>query len=335
MPRSFVCDLSDGDPLEETLMVRSKQIRTNRNGQMYLHLELDDRTGTISARHWNTTPEESRSFDVGDFLAVNGKVQLFQGQLQLIVNSFYKCDPERVNLADFIPSCDQSIDGLLSTLREMLTRVSNPYLKAISQAFLMDDGFLDMLSRAPAGIRHHHAYLGGLLEHIVTMMQVSDRIADLYPELDHDLLKLGIFLHDIGKLRELSYDRGFSYSDEGQLVGHVVIGVEMLNEKLGIAGELLGEEVPEELVWRLKHLIVSHHGTYEFGSPRLPMTPEAIALHHLDNLDAKIQNYSQTIRDDLNADSNWTPYDPKLGRRFYKGPARNGNGPDADGSLGY
>lgn len=322
MPRSFVCDLTDGDTVEETLMVRAKQIRTNRNGQMYLHLELDDRTGTISARHWNTTPEEARSFDVGDFLTLTGKVQSFQGQLQLIVNSFHKCDPDRVNLADFIPSSDQSIDGMLSTLRDLLGRIQDPYLKAISQAFLIDDTFLDRLCRAPAGIRHHHAYLGGLLEHIVTMLQVSDRIADLYPGLDQDLLKMGIFLHDIGKLRELSFDRGFSYSDEGQLIGHVVIGVEMLNEKLSIAGELLGEEVPAELVWRLKHLIVSHHGTYEFGSPRLPMTPEAIALHHLDNLDAKVQNYSQTIREDLNVESVWTPYDPKIGRRFYKGPIR-------------
>lgn len=319
MTRSFISDWNDGDIVEEVLLVRDKQVRTNRNGNMYLQLDLDDRTGSISARHWNSTESESRSFEPADFLLVKGKVQLFQSQMQLIINSFQKVDSAKVNLADFIPTTTKDIGELVGELRVILGGVKNPFLTAIANAYLMDEKFMDGLTRAPAGIRNHHAYLGGLLEHIVSVLKIADRLGDLYPELDHDLLKLGIFLHDLGKVRELSYERTFSYSDEGQLVGHLVIGVEMLNDKLLVAGELLGEPIPQELVLELKHLILSHHGTYEFGSPKLPMTPEAIALHHLDNLDAKIHNFSRTIRDDLNQDSTWTPYDHGLSRKLFKG----------------
>lgn len=322
MTRTFVSELSDGDSVEQVLLVRDKQIRTNRNGNLYLQLDLDDRTGTVSARYWNATESEARTFETGDFLSIKGKVQLFQGQLQLIVNSFQKSDPRNVNLADFVPATEKNVDALLAELRTLIGKVADPQLQAIARAFLMDEELIAKFSRAPAGIRNHHAYLGGLLEHVVSLLKVHDRIADLYPSLDHDLLRLGILLHDIGKVRELSFERGFLYSDEGQLIGHLVIGVEMLNDKLLIAGELLGEPIAEELAMRLKHLILSHHGTHEFGSPKLPMTPEAIALHHLDNLDAKIHNFLGAIHDDMNVGSGWTPYDPALGRRLYKGPAR-------------
>lgn len=322
MTRAFICDFADGDVVDETLLVRDKQVRTNRNGSLYLQLDLDDRTGSISARYWNATETDTRAFEAGDYVVIKGKVQLFQGQLQLIVNAFHRCDPATVNPADFIPTTDQDIGALVAELRAILGRITDPHLQAIARAFLMDEEFLSQLSRAPAGIRNHHAYLGGLLEHIVTLLRVVDRIADLYPSLDHDLLRMGIFLHDLGKVRELRYERGFAYTDEGQLIGHIVIGVEMLTDKLLIATELLGESIPDELVLRLKHLILSHHGTYEFGSPKLPMTPEAIALHHLDNLDAKVHNFTRTIDDDLNPEGLWTPYDHASGRRLYKGLPR-------------
>jgi 3'-5' exoribonuclease len=290
-------------------------------------LELDDRTGSISARYWNATDDQVRSFQAGDFLRVKGKVQLFQGQPQLIVNNFDRCDPARVNLADFVPTTEMDVEQLMQDLRECLGRIRHPHMQAIVRAFLMDDAVLSGLRQAPAGVRNHHAYVGGLLEHIVNLLRVAERITDLYPTLDHDLLKMGILLHDIGKIRELNYDRGFSYSDEGQLIGHLVIGVEMLDDKLPIAAELLGEPIDRDVILKLKHLIVSHHGNYEYGSPKLPMIPEAVALHHLDNLDAKVHNFSRTIRDDPDAASAWTPYDPQLGRRLFKG--RTGSGVNA------
>jgi 3'-5' exoribonuclease len=157
------------------------------------------------------------------------------------------------------------------------------------------------------------------MEHVVNLLVTADRILDLYPAVDRDLLLAGIFLHDLGKVHELSYGHGFRYTDEGQLLGHLVIGVEMLTEKSRQTVELTGEPFPQELLLRLKHMIVSHHGAYEFGSPKLPMTPEAIALHHLDNLDAKVHNFNQQIVDDPNPDSAWTSYDPILGRKLFKG----------------
>ena len=179
----------------------------------------------------------------------------------------------------------------MARLREVLLAMGNPHLRALVECFLIDDEFLRKFTLAPAGIKNHHAYQGGLVEHVVTLLNLADRIAPFYPEVDRDLLLTGIFLHDIGKIDELSYDRSFAYTDEGQLVGHLVMGVEMLAEKVDRCTELMGEPFPPELLLRLKHMIVSHHGTYEFGSPKLPMTLEAMALHLLDNLDAKIHAY--------------------------------------------
>jgi 3'-5' exoribonuclease len=208
--------------------------------------------------------------------------------------------------------------------------MSNPHLRALAECFLIDEDFLRKFTAAPAGVKNHHAYHGGLLEHVVTLLNVADRIADLYPEVDRDLLLTGIFLHDIGKVDELSYDRAFAYTDEGQLVGHLVMGVEMLRDKAERTADLTGEPFPAELLLRLKHMIVSHHGTHEFGSPKLPMTPEAVALHYLDNLDAKIHAFTREIRDDPCRESSWTPFQQNLGRRLFKGsPAADpsGNGP--------
>src|SRR5438445_1483917 len=183
----------------------------------------------------------------------------------------------------------------------------------------MDEACVADCCQVPAGIRNHHAYLGGLLEHVVQLLSVADKVLPLYPELDRDLLLTGIFLHDVGKVRELTYTRVFAYTDEGQLIGHLVIGVEMLNEKAAKVPDLTGDPFPPELLLRLKHLILSHHGSYEFGSPKLPMTPEAIFLTCLDNLDAKIHSFTRDIREDRNQTSAWTPYSQSLQRRLFKG----------------
>ena len=318
MPQALIRDLTEGDRFEEVLLVREKRTRSNRNGSLYLQLQLDDRSGSVDARYWNVTEAVAESIAAGDFLRIKGKTQLFQGQLQLIVEGMQKCDPAELNVADFLPTTEKSIDGLLADLRRILNDLKNYHLRALAQAFLMDEELMGRFAKAPAGIRNHHAYVGGLLEHVVNLMMVAERTADLFPELDNDLLQMGIFLHDIGKVRELQFDTGFSYSDEGQLLGHLSIGVEMLTERVAVAEQLLGEPIPVEIVRQLKHLILSHHGTYEFGSPKLPMTPEAIALHHLDNLDAKVHNFSRTIDTDPDTDSAWTPYNHSLSRKLYK-----------------
>jgi 3'-5' exoribonuclease len=318
MTRRFIDKLGDGESVDEVYLVADKQLRANRNGNLYLQLELRDRSGSMGARLWNAGEGLARSFDAGDFLLVNGKVQLFQGALQMILNHIDRVSAEKVELTDFLPHTDQDVEKLLAKLRTFLGRLNNPHLRALADVFLMDEEFIKSFSQAPAGVRNHHAYVGGLLEHVVTLLDAADRILPLYPDLDRDLLMMGVFLHDVGKVRELSYDRAFAYTDEGQLIGHLIIGVEMLAERVAKVPELTGDPFPKELLLRLKHMILSHHGTYEFGSPKLPMTPEAIALHHLDNLDAKVHSFTRDIRDDRTS-SSWTPFSNSLQRRLFKG----------------
>jgi len=324
MTRRYVNQLGNGDSVDESFLVADKQLRANRQGNLYLHLELRDKTGSVGARLWNASEGLARTFEPGDYLHVKGKTQVFQGALQLILSHLEVVDPTRIEPEDFLPQSTQNVARLSARLRELLYSMSNPHLRALAECFLIDDDFVRKFTTAPAGIKNHHAYHSGLLEHVVTLLTVADRIADLYPEIDRDLLLMGIFLHDIGKIDELSYDRAFGYTDEGQLVGHLVMGVEMLRDKVERTSDLTGEPFPHELSLRLKHMIVSHHGTHEFGSPKLPMTLEAIALHYLDNLDAKIHTFGREIRDDPSRESAWTPFHQNLGRRLFKGGSNGG-----------
>jgi 3'-5' exoribonuclease len=324
MNRRYVQQMADGDSIEDVYLVTDKQLRANRNGNLYLQLELRDRTGMISARMWNAGEHLFRSFESGDFVYIRAKVQLFQGALQMILSHVERAETEKLDLTDFLPHTEQDISELWKRLRTILMRLSNPHLRALVECFLMDGEFEHGFCRSPAGVRNHHAYVGGLLEHVVTLLEAAERLLPLYPGLDRDILLMGVFLHDIGKVRELSYQRTFAYTDEGQLIGHLVIGVEMLNEKAARVPDLTGETFPPELLLRLKHMILSHHGTYEFGSPKLPMTPEAIALHHLDNLDAKVHSFTRDIREDRNQTSSWTPFNQSLQRRLFKGTTEGG-----------
>jgi 3'-5' exoribonuclease len=330
MTRRYVNQLVHGDSVDEAFLVADKQLRANRQGGLYLNLELRDKTGTVGARLWNATESLARLFEPGDFLHVRGKTQVFQGALQIILNHLEVVDASQVEPEDFLPQSTENIAKLMARLREILFGMNNPHLRAVVECFLIDDDFVRKFTAAPAGIKNHHAYQGGLVEHVVNLLNVAGRITEFYPELDRDLLLTGIFLHDVGKVEELSYDRAFAYTDEGQLVGHLVIGVEMLARKVEQTTELTGEPFPAELLLRLKHMIVSHHGSYEFGSPKLPMTLEAVALHYLDNLDAKLHTFSREIRDDPSRDSSWTPFQQSLGRRLFKGtPRADGNGDES------
>jgi 3'-5' exoribonuclease len=329
MTRRAIQLLTDGENIDEIYMVTDKQLRTNRGGNFYLQVELRDRTGSITARLWNANEPQFRSFSEGDFLRIKGKVQLFQGALQILFTQFERVDPSKIALGDFVPRVEQDIAKLFERLRQFLLKLGDPHLRALAECFLIDEPFVSAFCNSPAGIRNHHAYIGGLLEHVVTMLDGADRLAPLYPELNRDLLMMGVFLHDIGKVRELTADTVFGYSDEGNLIGHIDIGVEMLSEKVAKVPDLTGEPFPRETFLRLKHMIVSHHGTLEFGSPRVPMTPEAIALHHLDNLDAKLHVFLREIREDKNTTSAWTPYNQSLQRRLFKG-LREGSEPIAD-----
>lgn len=317
--RRYVDQLRDGDNLEDVYLMTDKQLRANRNGNLYLQLELRDRTGGISARLWNAGDQTGRGFDPGDFVHATGKVQLFQGSLQVILASVERVEAQKVELTDFLPHTEQSVPKLMERLRGYLLRLGNPYLRALAECFLMDESFVTAFSTCPAGVKLHHAYVGGLLEHVVAMMDGADRLLPLYPGADRDLVLMGVFLHDAGKTRELTYRRAFGYSDEGQLVGHIALAVEMLAQAAAKVPDLIGEPVPRETMLRLQHIILSHHGELNYGSPKVPMTPEAMLVHLIDLLDTRMHMVQRELKEDRNNPSAWTPYNANFGRRIYKG----------------
>lgn len=327
MARRFINTLADGELVEEIYFVSDRQVRTNRNSALYLLVELRDRTGVLSARMWNVTEEAVTHVQAGDYALVRGKVQLYQGALQMIASSIQTVPADRVNSEDFQRQTSKDVGNLTARLRELLQSITDLPTRNLMDCFLIDEPLMSAFCTAPAGMKAHHAYRSGLLEHVVNMLEIAHRISDLLGGVDRNLLLAGIFLHDIGKIRELSFAGPYGYTDEGQLLGHLTIGVEMLSAKIVETEKMMGEPFPVETALRLKHLILSHHGTYEFGSPKLPMTPEAIALHQIDNLDAKVHEFSRDIADDPNLQSTFTPFNARLDRKLYKG-TRNGSGPD-------
>lgn len=319
MARRFVNTLSDGDQVEEVFFLADRQIRVNRNAAQYLVLDLRDRTGTIIARMWNVSDENVAHIRAGEYGLVKGKVQLYQGALQMIVTTVTPVGTDKVDPEDFTRQSPRDLKALEARLRELLQSISNPPLRVLCDCFLKDQSLMTNFCTAPAGMKAHHAYVGGLLDHVVNMLEIANRCVDLLGGVDRDLLLAGIFLHDLGKIRELSYDGPSGYTDEGQLLGHLVICLEILTAKIGEAEQVLGEPFPQETTLRLKHMVLSHHGTYEFGSPKLPMTPEAIALHQIDNLDAKVHEFTREISEDPNGTSSFTPFNARLERKLFKG----------------
>ncbi|HUG19698.1 MAG TPA: HD domain-containing protein [Planctomycetaceae bacterium] len=317
--RVYLKEIKDGDSVEDVFLLAEKQLRANRNADLYLLATLRDKSGVMSGLMWNVVEDEMNHINTGDFVRIRGKVQLYQGSLQMILTRIEKVSEESVDQSDFLLTSSVETEKLMQDVREKLLGIAHPGLRAVMESFLVDQTLMDQFAQTPAGIKAHHAYQGGLLEHVANMMEASSRIADLYAGLDLDLLLAGCFLHDLGKVRELSAEASLSYTDEGQLLGHMAIGIEMLNEKIAEAERLSGEPLDPDVGLRLKHMIISHHGSYEFGSARLPMTLEAMALHYIDNLDAKMHEFSRTIEDDPDGSSRWTPFIPRLDRKLYKG----------------
>ena len=316
--RRFICQLGEHESIDDVFMCSEKQLRTNRNGNLYLQVRLADRSGSITGMLWNANEGQYTSIDNGDFVRVRGTTQLYNGTLQLIINKIDRENTFKVNESDFVTLSVTDIEDLTQQLSERLRSMRNYPLRNLAECFLMDEAFMQKFTTAPAGVKNHHAYRGGLMQHVMSLMKLVSLVATNYTDLDPDMLTMGAFLHDIGKIDELTYERDLGYSDSGQLIGHVVLGVGIVDEKIRATEKLTGESFPEHLRLRLLHMVLSHHGEYEFGSPKLPMTLEAIALHYLDNLDAKMHSLGQLIRDDVNTESVWTPYQANIGRKMFK-----------------
>lgn len=319
MNRKYVTDLADGDRVDEVYLASEKQLRPNRAGNLYLQVRLSDRTGSMTCMMWNADQRHYDSITNGDFVRIHGAAQLFNNSMQVIAKSMERVSPDSVPVEDFETVTEADIRALMDRLSGHVRNLENPALRNLAESLLVDDELMSRLKRAPAGIKNHHAWHGGLLEHVVQLIDLAIAVSPLYAEVDNDLLVMGALFHDIGKVDELTYEPDFGYSDAGQLLGHIVQGILILDRKIADTEKQTGEPFPPELALRLKHMIASHHGQVELGSPRVPMTAEAIVLHFLDNLDAKLASVRQIVAEDVNTDSNWTVYNPQLGRKIFKG----------------
>jgi 3'-5' exoribonuclease len=317
--RRYVCQLAHNEQISQVFLASEKQLRPNRNGNLYLQLQLSDRSGAIAARLWNASENDYRAFENGDYVKIEGNTQLFQGNMQLIATAIRRARQDEVDEADFRVLRGDEIDHMAQRLSEILRMIKTPELRNLAECFLIDTAFMAKFTTAPAGMKNHHAYQGGLVEHVVGLMELVLVVGPRYPRLDVDKLLVGAFLHDAAKVDELAYEREISYTDEGQLLGHMVLAMTMIDEKAREAERLAGEPMPRHLITEIKHMVISHHGEYEYGSAKLPMTLEAVALHHLDNLDAKLASFTQLMADCPNVESNWTQYHANLGRKLYKG----------------
>ena len=317
--RKFIKELGENEKIDQVFLLHEKQLRQNRNGNLYLLTRLADKTGTVTAMLWNAKEDTGHNVNPGDYVRLVGATQIFNGSLQIIAQSVEPAPAGSYAEDDFVAFSAERRDALLAELQEVLGSLRHVHLRELANLFLKDTSFLEKFAMAPAAVKNHHAQRGGLLEHVVSLMAVADWIGRHYDALDRDLLVMGTFLHDIGKIDELSYERDLAYTDEGQLVGHLVIGVTMLERKLDEYAAEQSEPFPADLAMQLRHMIVSHHGKLEFGSPKLPMTLEAIALSYIDDLDAKLNTIVGLIDEDMNAESAWTAFHPNLGRKLYKG----------------
>lgn len=314
MKKTFISEIRERDWVDSPFLVRDKIMAMAKNGKPYMTLKLVDRTGEVEGRVWDRVDEFASRFERDDFIRIQGKASVYMGKMQLIVQDVQEIAEPDVDLADFLPVCSRTTDELQAELRAQADSLLDPYLKQLLDSFMNEPEFLQSYSTAPAAKAMHHVYLGGLLEHSLAVAALVGDICRRYPGINRDLLIVGALLHDVGKVAELSYERTFDYTDEGKLIGHIVMGVEMIEEKIrSIPG------FPRQLAIHLKHLLLSHHGQYEYGSPKRPKTLEAVVLNFLDDLDSKINGVRTHIEKEPDSASSWTAYHRLYDRYFFKG----------------
>jgi len=311
MKEFFICDCpqQENKVITSSFVVASKQVKPKKNGEPYLALVLADRSGHIEAKKWDNVEELIDAFEQDGFLKVKGLINKYKNRFQLTIHKLRRLAESEIEFADYLPKTTKDIGELWRTLADFVATFQNPHLKALLELFMADPEIAERYRNAPAAKALHHAYIGGLLDHVVSLFRLCDVVSRNYPQINRDLLLTGAFLHDIGKIHELTYNRSFSYTTRGQLLGHMIIELEMLQAKLAQLPDF-----PPELKTLVEHLIISHHGQYEFGSPKLPMFPEALMLHYLDDLDSKMEAMRAHFARESELETPWTSYNASLGR---------------------
>jgi len=313
MKAPYVNELEPSQIVTTSFLVHSKEIRQKKSGELYLSLVLGDRTGELDAKMWDNISEAVDLFERDDFVKIKGLVQIFHNRPQLTIHKMRRMDDSEIDYADYFPCSRRNPDEMWVELRGIVSGLTNPHLKGLLEAMLDDEGVAARFRRAPAAKQIHHAFLGGLLEHVLSVCALARLAAAHYPNVDADLLLTGVVLHDIGKIHELNYERGFSYSGAGQLLGHITIALGMVGDKLrGLP------DFPAPLRTLVEHMILSHHGHLEFGSPKLPLFPEALLLHYLDDLDSKMECMRALIDNDRQVEGCFTTFSAALERTALK-----------------
>ncbi len=317
LPRRPVRELKPGERVDQIFLVAKKDLRATSNGGLYIHAVVSDKTGEMVCRLWQATEEIYATIPDGGLLRIRGRIDSYKGNPQLIIDSVQPAEASAEEMAEFLPSTDRDTEKMFAKVVEIMGRIGDADLKRLIDAVLADEPLMERFKCWPAALRNHHAYIGGLLEHTLSLLQAAELLLPHYPAVNGDLVRAGLLLHDLGKTDELSCEMGFAYTDDGHLLGHIYTGASYIQAK---AAELAaaGEPVEPQALKLLVHIILSHHGQLDFGAPVLPKTREAIFVHYLDNLDAKMNTVSGLIENDRTDEADWTQYDHSLGRKIYK-----------------
>jgi len=316
MTHKFINQIEAGQTIDDIYIVKDPILRSTTRGDLYIAMFLTDRTGQLNGRMWQATETVYKSLPKPGFVHIKGRSELYQNNLQIVINNVAVIDPGKVDIDDFLPKTKKDTKQMFEEVKEAVGLIKNPQLKALVGEFMADTELMEKFCNAPAAMKMHHDYIGGLLEHTHNMMRVALAILPLYPDVQPDLVLAGIFLHDIGKTEELAYDMAFSYTDSGQLIGHISKSLLMINQKADSL-KSAGTQIDQAVLDAIGHIILSHHGQYEFGSPKLPATAEAFMVCYIDDLDAKINQVTSAINNEL-GDTNWTAWQNSLQTRLYR-----------------
>ncbi|XPS84133.1 YhaM: 3'-5' exoribonuclease [Desulfosarcina variabilis str. Montpellier] len=312
MSKRFVSELVAGDAVDDVFLLAERNVAHKKDGNPFLNVTLADRTGQVKGVVWDQVERILAAAAEGDFVHVRAQVGEYRGNLQLVVKDMAGVPADQVDAADFLAATTRDVTKMMDRLQEMTGRMQDPHLAALFALFWQDADFVSDFMRAPAAKMMHHAYIGGLLEHTLSMAVLAEMVGSHYSGVDRDMLLAGVILHDVGKLRELEYTSRIDYTDQGRLLSHIVIGLAMLDEKLKQVPDF-----PETKAHLLKHMLVSHHGERAFGSPEPPKTIEAVLLNYIDEIDSRVNSIREFVAKDT-SEGNWTSYHRLLERHLYK-----------------
>ncbi len=316
MGHIFINQLQPGTTIDDVYMISQPILRSTTRGDLYIAMFVGDRTGKVNGRIWQATEELFNSLPKEGFVHIKGRSEVYQNALQIVGDRIAVVSAEKVNINDYLPRTEKDIKQMFDDTIKIVSEIKHPFLRLLIGQFLNDQELMKKFCMAPGGTANHHSYIGGLLEHTNNILNAAKAILPFYPQLQADLVIAGIFLHDMGKTEELTYSMAFGYSDCGQLLGHITLTVNMVERKAANL-QSAGHKINREILDCLEHIILSHHGQYEFGSPKLPMTAEAFLVSYLDNIDAKVNQVTGKIESEP-GESNWTAFVKGLDSKIYR-----------------